>query len=503
MIGWIALSVWPVIGIILFNKLKLPAAICSTIFGGFLLLPERIGLDLPVLPTLDKHSIPVVTALIMTSIVLLRPRQWTHTNPGWVPRSIVVLAFIVLLFIGTFGTVLTNQDPLVYGSRYLSGMKLYDGFSFSLSIVITLIPLIIARKALASPQAQRTLLIALAVSALAYSAPALWEIRMSPQLHRQIYGFFQHSFNQQIRAGGFRSMVFLSHGLTLSMFFCLAILASAALARTSGPAKRIRWWALVGFLTVVLILNKTLGALAITLLVLPLMILLRARAQLLVAACIAGIVMTYPLLRAANVIPVDRVVALAESIDPARASSLSFRLRNEDILLEKARERPFFGWGGWSRNRVYNDAGRDLSVTDGVWVIHFGVGGWFRYIGFFGLLCWPIIALFISKRDRLDPYSAALALILAAKLLDMIPNAGSDPYVWLIVGSLIGRLELASLKTGTSKQDPDVAPNSKPQYRRKLTEPPEGEPDSSAETPVTRDISYTRAKTIRHRRTSS
>jgi len=382
-------------------------------------------------------------------------------------------------------------------------MKIYDGFAFSLIIVITLIPMIIARKVFATPEAQRTLLLAFAVSALAYSAPILWEIRLSPQLHRQIYGFFQHGFDQQMRGGGFRSMVFLSHGLTVAIFLGIAILAAGTLAKLSAPEQRFKWWLLTGFLLVVLILNKSLGALVITLLVLPLILLLRPRTQLLVAACVAGVVMTYPLLRAADLIPTERAVAIAESIDPARARSLDFRLRNEDILLEKASERPVFGWGGWSRNRVFNEAGRDLSVTDGEWVIHLGIGGWVRYIGFFGLLCWPIIALFISKRDRIDPYSAALALILAAKLLDLIPNSAVHPYIWLIVGSLIGQLELGLAKRETTQQTALAAQTSKRGYKRTLSDTPQSELDGALDPPKPGGIQYTRAKNIRNRRTSS
>lgn len=500
MIGLFALSVWPVVGIILFNKLKLPAAVCATIMGGYLLLPERTGLDLPVLPRLDKHSIPSLTALIMTAVVLSRPGQTIRTNPGWVPRNGIVLFLISLLFIGTFGMVLTNQAPLTYGWRRLPGMSLYDSFSFSLTILMTLLPMLLARKLFATPEAQRTLLIAFAISALVYSLPVLWEIRMSPQLHRQIYGFFQHGFGQQIRGDGFRSMVFLSHGLTVSIFLCIAILSAAALARIGDTKHRFKWLMLTGFLIFVLVLNKSLGALVIALIVLPLMILLRARTQLLIAACIAGTVMTYPLLRAADLVPTDRVVAIAESIDPARAKSFEFRLRNEDILLEKARERAVFGWGGYSRNRVFDEAGRDLSITDGEWIIHLGMGGWVRYIGFFGLLCWPLIALFISKRDRIDPYCAALALILAAKLLDLIPNSAVHPYIWLMAGALIGRLELSSASTETEGQAAVVDHVKGRGYRRDLSGAPAELTEGGDQLPEPGGIRYTRANTVRHRR---
>ena len=43
-------------------------------------------------------------------------------------------------------------------------------------------------------------------------------------------------------------------------------------------------------------------------------------------------------------------------INDERAQSLEFRLDNEDLLIAKAMHRPFFGWGGWGRNFVYDES---------------------------------------------------------------------------------------------------------------------------------------------------
>src|SRR5205823_4753004 len=64
-------------------------------------------------------------------------------------------------------------------------------------------------------------------------------------------------------------------------------------------------------------------------------------------------------------------------VDEERAQSLEFRLRNEDLLIDRALEQPAFGWGGWGRSRVVDDTGRDLTVTDGLWVIALGDRGFF------------------------------------------------------------------------------------------------------------------------------
>lgn len=58
-----------------------------------------------------------------------------------------------------------------------------------------------------------TLLKVLALACLAYSLLALWEVRMSPRLNREIYGFFGHSWSQHVRYGGYRPILFLNHGI--------------------------------------------------------------------------------------------------------------------------------------------------------------------------------------------------------------------------------------------------------------------------------------------------
>lgn len=456
-IAWAALIFWPVVSIIFYRKLNLPVAFCTTLIAGYLLLPTQIGLDLPVLPRLDKFTIPSLCALALT-IAALNRRDCTYpVLPGWIPRDPVTLGLFVMLAFGVIGTVLTNNDTLVYGWRVIPGLRPYDALSIFLGLAVMLIPLFLGRKLLASQEGQRVLLLALAISAVVYTFPALWEVRMSPQLHTQLYGFFPQSFAQHIRNGGFRPLVFLNHGLSLSIFLTFAVIAAAGLFRATTGQTRMRWAMATGWLFLVLFMTKSLGAFMIATLLLPVALLLRSRTQLLVASCIAGIVLTYPILRTTELIPIDRVMSFAESVSEARAASLNTRIENEENLLAKARERPVFGWGSWGRNRIFDETGRDISITDGSWIIEIGTGGWFRYIPIFGLLCWPLIGLFIAKRDRIDPICGILALIMAAKLIDFIPNFGMVPVVWLMAGSLLGRLEMkaADLHAGAADASPE------------------------------------------------
>jgi hypothetical protein len=169
------------------------------------------------------------------------------------------------------------------------------------------------------------------------------------------------------------------------------------------------------------------------------------RSQMILAASVTCIVLLYPTLRYVDLVPTQRALAIAEWFDPDRAASLRFRFINEDAMVEKAKERPVFGWGLWGRSRVFSEEdGRDTTVADGYWVIVYGVGGWTRYIAEFGLMSFSVLALaFRSRRYDPDPVSVVLALVLVANLIDFIPNAGVSPLTWMFAGALAGRLEVA------------------------------------------------------------
>ena len=479
--AWIALWLWPVVCIALYRGTTLPVAFCVSIVGGYLLLPSAVSTNLPLLPSLNKASIPTLTVLVLTFLAVGQRDQKAVVLKGWVPRNPVLLILLLMLLVGFYGTVVTNQDGFVAGPRFLRGMRLYDGFSMLMSALVMLIPFFLARKVLATPEGHRILLLTFAVSAVIYTLPALYEVRMSPQIHRMVYGFFPSSFLQAGRNGGFRPSVFLNHGLALSIFLTLALIATAGLYRASSAQMRTKWLFAVPWLLLVLVLSKSLGALLIAILLVPAVFFLSAQRQLMVAALISGLVITYPMLRAADVVPIERVATFAASINPQRAESFLFRVKHENRLLEKAQERPTFGWGIWGRARIYSKTGRDLTVVDGAWIGALGAGGWFNYISLFGFLCWPIIGLFLSRRTEIDPLCAALSLMMAAKLLDLLPNSGMEPIVWMMAGALMGRLEMRE-KAGEQVSQGVATPPPKPGHARKVLTPDPTQPAQYART---------------------
>lgn len=451
--AWLVLWLWPVISVGLFQSLKLPVALSVAFIGGYLLLPSGLAWELRGLPSINRMSIVAVATLLLTLITLVSIPDKRQFLTNFLPRNLVMFTCLAGLVIAEFGTVATNRDTLVFGFRVIPGLTWRDAFSGLVTLCLILVPFFLGRMILCTREAQKTLLIVVVGFAMFYSVLALYEVRMAPQLHRQIYGYAPFSFVQQMRSGGFRPVVFLNHGLAVSIFLTLSLLAAATLFRvTAGPA-RWKWAAAAVWLFGVLVLSKSLGALMIATILLPCVLFLNSRLQMVVAVCMACIFISYPVLRSAGLIPVEQIRSFVEQIDIGRAQSFNVRIVNEDRLLERAFEKPWFGWGGWGRARVYSEEGFDLSITDGSWVIAFGDGGWINYFSFFGLMSWPIWGFFLRRREKIDPITAGLALMLCAKLVDLIPNSGFDSIYWLMVGSLAGRLEMSARGVGQGNAD--------------------------------------------------
>lgn len=439
--AYLMLFAWPLVSLALFRMLPVHKALIWTMLGGYLVLPSATGVKLPMIPMLDKNSIPALSALVFCQLYAPATPGQTRSRP-WTKERMVIVGLLVLLVGSPFLTVLANSEPLNFGPRHLPALRLYDAFSMISGAAISILPFLLAWRHLDTPEAHREILRAFAFGGLACSLPAMIEVRLSPQLHTWIYGFFPHDFIQHIRAGGFRPILFLSHGLMVGIFFCLSILAALMLWREARREGRpgTGWLCAALWLTITLVLVKSVGALAISLMLGLVAGFAGRRLQVAAAAIVAAMVLLYPTLRGAGLIPVDRVYDMALSVSVERAQSLKFRLDNEDGLLARANEKPVSGWGGWGRNRIYDpETGRDVSVTDGVWIIVIGVYGWLGYIAHFGLLTLPIL-LYALQRRRFGPslITPGLLLLLSAVLIDFLPNAGLVPYVWMMAGALAG-----------------------------------------------------------------
>ncbi|EKE43263.1 hypothetical protein OCGS_2600 [Oceaniovalibus guishaninsula JLT2003] len=441
----IALLGWPLAMLAIFARQPVASALVWTVIVGHLFLPQGIAFDFPGVPAFDKTSIPAVTLVVAVLIFGRRGRRGVPDAPPLVDAGPgvgrVLICLALLLVVSPLLTVLSNADGVSVGARWLPGLRMWDVFNVSAGLLAPIVPFFVARRYLVTVESHRLVLRALLVMGLVYSLLILIEIRMSPQLNVWIYGYFQHSFAQHVRAGGYRPIVFLPHGLWVGFFLFSVVVAAVALVRVSpkGTTRTRYVWAALWML-LILSLSRNLGAMALALMLAPLVLLVPALWQARVAMAVSLVVLFYPAVRQAGLIPMDRITRIAASISQDRAQSLQFRFRNEDQLLERALERPVAGWGGWGRSRVYDpETGNDISTTDGYWIVILGTSGWVGYIALLGLLTMPVIALpRTARRKPLPPETAALGLIMAGNFIYMVPNSTLSPIGWMMAGALAG-----------------------------------------------------------------
>jgi hypothetical protein len=441
-IAYLALLAWPVVAIILFRLLPLQKALVWTLIGGYLLLPSATSIKFPMLPPIDKTMMTGLPALLLCMIKA--PALPPSTDPMARSGRIILALLVVMVFVSPVLTVLQNTEPVIEGRLFIFGLRLYDAWGMISLSLVSMIPMWLGLRYLNTPEGLRVMLQGFALGGLAYTLPVLFEIRFSPQLHSWLYGFFPHEFAQHIRNGGFRPVVFLSHGLWVGIYLCIAAIAAVALyreARRDGTPS-LKWLLAAIWLLVVLVYSKNLGA-TMTAVVLSGAVFLFGRGgQLLLALTLATVVMFYPILRGAGWIPTDAFVEFVESIETERADSLRFRIHNEDILLERANLKPLAGWGTWGRNLIYDpETGELASTIDGIWVAFIGMFGWIGYIGRFGLLTVPIL-LFAMRRSAVGTSLLPIGTIMAlcAALVDLLPNSSLVGYVWLMAGAVAGQV---------------------------------------------------------------
>ena len=443
--AYIALLLWAPVSVAAFTVLRPPVACAVLVLGATMFLPVGIGFDLKGVPAVGKEELASLFILV-GGIVRCRRRLLT-ARPG---RGLEALVFLLML--GAIGTALSNRDALTYGPVRLPSLALYDAVSMAVEDLLRYgVPFFLGRAFFRNSRDLRDLVLLIVIAGLVYSLPIIFELRLSPQLHRWTYGYFQRPFIGTERYGGYRPMVFMANGLALALFMATTAIMSAALARFTRSRRRggtilgVPPGVVTFYLTAVLVLCKSLASITYGIVGVALATLVKPHNLTRAAAALAIMVTAYPLVRAAGVFPVGPILSVVRAVDEQRWGSLEFRFRNEDQLIAKAGERPAFGWGGYNRIRVFDAyRGRNLTVTDGYWIIIFGKRGVVGFLCTFGLLVIPVI---VAKRrilkipevgDRV--LVAGLSLIVAIHALDLIPNGLFSFLPFFFAGALMGVL---------------------------------------------------------------
>lgn len=438
-IAYLIMALWPLVAIYLYRSTSIQVATLWIILGGYMILPVRTDIDFPLIPSLGKHSMPIVSALI--GIWLIKGRRVSiRSNYGWVKG----LLFIYL--ISPIITVILNGDRIYIAGRILPELTSHDAISVMISQWLYVLPLLFGRQFFRTYEQQLLMFKTIVIAGLVYSTLILFEIRFSPQLHSWLYGYFPHSFAQQVRQGGFRPVVFMGHGLWVAFFVMVVTLSATVLWKDGVKIRRFSPSIVTIYFFALLILCKSIASLLYGIFALLVVRYVSSKMQLRIAIVLVMLTLLYPTMSILKVFPHQQVVEIAEVFDEDRAGSLLFRFEQESILLDHGAKRFFFGWGGWARNRVFDrETGKDESVTDGRWIITFGQFGWIGFIAEFGLLAMVVFRAYkasklVKERKELH-LLAAHATLVGIVMIDQLPNASLQPWLWLVAGILLGRSE--------------------------------------------------------------
>jgi len=424
--GWIPFTIF------LFFRFSPPIAILSSVVGGILFLPMAVY-DFPGIPSYGKYT-AIALGLLFGEILSNQKKIYT------LKLKIYDLPMILWCFIVPFVTSISNN------------LGLRDALSSTLSnYLIWGVVYWAGRRYFSSESALRNISIAIIVGGLLYVPLILFELRMSPQLSNIIYGFSPHSFEQHIRYGGYRPLVFMQHGLKISLWMAASFSVSFWLWKSKEVThfKNISLFYIVYLLLVVAVLCKSAnGWFSILLSLLAWFVYSKFETTKHLRIFIA-IIPLYIFFRATNILPIRTIELYFSYIfDPERMHSLLFRLNQEDLFSVKVMDRFLFGWGGFGRGKPIDPlTGNPIKIVDSLWIIIYSENGIVGLISFLASMLlgpWLIFKnnglFFISANEKKVKYSIdslVISLVVVLFIVDCLLNGMVNPVYTLCAGALV------------------------------------------------------------------
>lgn len=414
--GWI-----PAV-LLLFAVLPTRRAVIASFLLAWLFLPMA-GYDIEFFPDYTKMS-ATCAGVMIASLLLDRSGAWSRLEP-----RLYDLPMLVWCFVPTAAAV-SNGDSI------------YTSLTGALDhIIVYGLPYLIGRMYFTDLKSLRELALGLVLGGLVYVPLCWWEIRMSPQLHSTVYGFDASHFQFAKRQGGYRPSVFMQHGLMVGMWMASTTVVAFWLWLTG--AWRKQWGApalaLVLLLAITTIFCRSSGASALMVAAIGTLAAVRFAHLRLPLLLLAVAPLAYMGVRGPELWSGQELLDATQALfGDERMKSLAFRLRYESLIVERAMERPIFGWGGFGR---FNETKGGTLVPDAMWAIAIGKFGLVGLISLFLVLLLPaVVVARLPWRLWVTPAGAsavALAAVLAIYAADSLFNAMVNPIFFLGVGAVV------------------------------------------------------------------
>ncbi|MEM7204031.1 MAG: O-antigen ligase domain-containing protein [Planctomycetota bacterium] len=419
--GWIAVSIgW-------FAALDVRRGILASLILGWLFLPVA---NVPMVGFPDYNKVTATAMGVLVGMVLWGTGELARVRPRWADLPI----FVLWLSAGA--------------SSLVNGQSAYDALSSMLDQLLTwVVPYLAGRVFFRRGRDLHLLASAIVVGGLIYLPLCAYEIRMSPQLHEMVYGYYPHAFDQAWRGGGWRPSVFMDHGLMVGLWMSMAALLGIGLWRgraLPGRPLGVPLWLLVVPLIVIAVMCRSLGA--TVLLGVGVLAIFEARwlgTRLSLWVLLVG-PSIYVLCRILGWVTGEDLVVVAALVDEERALSLDYRLFMENLVLDICREKPLLGWSSWGFDPPETEDGEKMKIViDSYWMViflRFGAVGVAAQLALAAIPTW----LMLRRRPRLQfrdprtvPYGL-LVLVLSLFMVDSMVNAMFNPTFVMVAGAVVG-----------------------------------------------------------------
>ena len=443
----LALFAWPVVVLGLFLAMRPAKAAFVAFVVGWLYLPLA-SIDVVGLPPYGKFTATSM-AVALCVVVFDGGRAW-KVRPTWLDLPMLVWLLVPI------------------PSSLSNDLGLWDGFSgVSDHLLRYGVPYFVGRMYLTSERNFALLGNVIVLGAVTYLPLCLWEMRMSPQLHGYVYGIRGRA-NWQYRDAfglfGWQPNVFMNSAFEVTMLMMMAAMVTFWGWRTGRlrHVKGVDIRVLVGVFVVFAVLCKKWSGIGLmTMGLVTLGITERIRRPIWLYLVLLA-PMVYMVVFSLNIYRGEGLSDVVANFSDQRAHNLQFRIDNDSLLIDKAMERPLFGWGRHGRMRIYNERGQDVSITDSAYGIHLGTMGAVGLAAVTLLYALPVAA-FVRRYPPVTwqrPPAAMVvpfALIAGLHLIDNLFNAFPNAMYPMFAGGVAAVASQHSVaRLGTNLKTPRV-----------------------------------------------
>ena len=415
---------WAPLVVLLFVLLPARRVVVVGAVAAWLLLPP-MGLDFRGIPPYTKAT--AATAGILIGTVLFEFSRLLTFRLRWFDLPMIIWSMCPL-------ASSISTDLGVYDGVAQSWRQTNDWF----------LPYLVGRLYLTDADRLREFAMGIVIGGLCLIPFTLYEVRMSPRLLPMVYGL---GLWEGTRYSGYRPRVFFFTGIEFGLWMCCVTLVAWWHWQT-GHLKRLL--GCPGAVIVAALLLTTIACRATSAMVLniagfsALWFSWRTKTKW-VMWCLLAVAPIYYAVRIPALWSGVQAVELAQRLlNVERARSLDYRqMGMEDLYIAKAQQRLILGWGGWSRNDVYDRdrAYMKYTVLDGRWVGALGNYGLLGLISMTTALLLPTALLI--KRFPVPQWSHAnlvsatgFALILNLFVIDGLINGMPNILYVIAAGGL-------------------------------------------------------------------